>query len=137
MRLLPGEIIKHLDFSALVLINKEVVALTGEAHEHDEEDDRKLKALAKEVSESFSEQDFESRLVKEASLLAYKLATGQHFHEGNKRTALVAASAFLQMNGRSMNIKDDALVAVIDRAGVGRATLNEVQEAIGRLVRNE
>lgn len=35
----------------------------------------------------------------QAAVLAHGIAEGQHFLEGNKRTALVALSAFLSLNG--------------------------------------
>ena len=66
----------------------------------------------------------------------FRIATGQHFHEGNKRTSLVAGLAFLNMNGYTMDIRDKDLVAVIDRAGIAAASFNELHDAIKRLVRN-
>ncbi len=69
------------------------------------------------------------------SLFMRKLATGQHFHEGNKKTALVAGSAFLKVNGYTIDIRDAELVRLMDRAGVSGATLIEVLEVIRRLIR--
>ncbi|MBI3859490.1 MAG: type II toxin-antitoxin system death-on-curing family toxin [Thaumarchaeota archaeon] len=129
--------IRHLDFATLLLINKEVVALTNEKHEHDEEDDRRLRALTDAVVRNYNQEDREIALVRKAALLAFRIATGQHFHEGNKRTALVAASAFLKFNGCSIDIKADGLVSVIDRVGVARATLNELEAVMKKLVRVE
>ena len=113
--------IQHVDFQTLVLISREVVSLTGEEHEHDEEDDRRLKSLVEEVERSYNQEPFDKALIRKVSLLAFRLATGQHFHEGNKITALAAASAFLRMNNRSTDIKNPVMISVIDRAGVGVA----------------
>lgn len=134
---MAGKSIQHVDFFTLVLINKEVVSLTGEKHEHDEEDDRRLNSLVREVEDSYNQESLEEALVRKASLLAFRLATGQHFHEGNKRTALVATLAFLRMNSHSIDIKDRALVEVIDRAGMAGAKLNELEAIIGQLIEND
>ena len=64
------------------------------------------------------------------------MASGQYFHEGNKRTALVAGLAFLRMNGYSLDIRDEEFVSVLDRAGISTANLTDVRKTIRRLVRN-
>jgi len=134
---LVSKVIRNLDFPTLTLINKEVVLLTGERHEFDEEDERRIKSLADEVAGTYNEEEFEEALVRKTSLLVYRIASGQHFHEGNKRTALVAASAFLRMNGRSLDMKDQTLVTAVDRAGVATATLNELEKTIRKLIKDE
>jgi prophage maintenance system killer protein len=83
----------------LITINREVVSLTSEKHELDESDERRLKALVREVRRPAGEETFEAVIVEEASIVMFRIATGQHFHEGNKRTSLVAGLAFLNMNG--------------------------------------
>ena len=127
--------IRHLDFSTLVIVNKEVVSLTGERHEHTEEDDKRLRSIVKEVRATANDEQFEEAIVQKVSLLMHKLATGQHFHEGNKRTALVAGAAFLKVNGYTIGIRDAELVGLMDKAGISGATLIEVREVIRRLVR--
>ena len=128
--------VHHLDFDALVLINKEVVSLTGEEHQFNGEDARGMKSLLRDVEEAGAGEDLEETLLAKASLLMFGIASGQHFHEGNKRTALVAGIAFLQMNGRAVDIRDEGLVGVIDRAGVGRATLNDLTAKLRSLVKH-
>ena len=61
--------------------------------------------------------------------------SGQNFHEGNKRTALVAGLAFLKMNGYTLDIKDSRLVSVVDKAGMATVTLKEVEAVIQKLVK--
>ncbi len=129
--------ILNLDFATLLAINREVVSLTAEKHEHNDADDVRLQRLVEEAATSFNDEDLETALVHKASLLAFRIATGQHFHEGNKRTALVAASGFLKMNHRTIDIRDPGLVSVIDKAGVGNATLNEVIGVMERLTHSE
>jgi len=133
---LVGKPIRHMDFNALILINKEVVSLTGEKHEYTEEDERRIRSLLKDVEQREVEADFEEEILAKTSLLVFRIASGQYFHEGNKRTALVAGLAFLQMNGYTLDIKNTDLVAVVDRAGISAATLNDVHAALRRLIRS-
>ncbi len=129
--------IRHLDFSTLVMINREVVSLTGENHEYTGEDERRLKSLVEEVQTVSNNEEFGEAILQKTALLVYRIARGQHFHEGNKRTALVAASAFLQMNGYSLGIKNMELVSMVDKAGIATATLNDIQQIIRKVVGNE
>ena len=75
-------------------------------------------------------------MLMKSALLVFGLASGQYFHEGNKRTALVAGLAFLELNGLTMDVKDPALVSVVDRAGISTATLNEVLDIMKKLIRD-
>ena len=122
-----------LDLGTLVRINKEVVRLTREKHEYDEEDERRMRSMLKEI-ESIGGRGGRAEIVEKASLLVFRISSGQYFHDGNKRTALVAGMAFLAMNGYRMNIEDGELVPVLDRAGVSTATLNEVRSIMNRLI---
>ena len=92
--------------------------------------------MLKEVGEVGKNQEYGDAIIEKASLLIYKMASGQYFHEGNKRTALVAGLAFLRMNGYSLDIRDEEFVLVLDRAGISTANLNDVRKTIRRLVRN-
>lgn len=116
-------------------INRDVVALTKDLHEYTEEDERKLKIKLAGIESEASDEDFKEAVMRKASLLMFGIASGQHFHEGNKRTALVAGSAFLKMNGYELDLKAPDLVEIMDKAGVGLATLNDVHETVKRLVR--
>ena len=79
--------IRHVDFGTLVAINREVVSLTGEKHEFTDEDERRMKSLLKEVEDAAAADDYDAQILEKASLLVFRIAAGQHFHEGNKRTA--------------------------------------------------
>lgn len=125
-----------MDFDTLVLINREVVSLTKEKHEFTEEDERRIRSMLKDVEQLGDDVDSEDAIIGKASLLIFRIASGQYFHEGNKRTALVAGLSFLQMNRFSADIKNADLVAVVDRAGIATATLNDVRAVLRRLVRN-
>ena len=128
--------IHYLDFDTLALVNKEVVSLTSERHEYTDEDEKRLKAMLREVRGVSRGSGFEAAILEKASVLIFRIASGQHFHEGNKRTALVAGLAFLETNGYTLDIKNPDLVSVVDRAGISTATLNDIQATLKKLVRN-
>lgn len=119
----------------MILINKNVESLTGEEHRYEHEDERRAMSLLEHV-ENVKAASRHEEILQEASLLVFGLASGQYFHEGNKRTALVAGLAFLELNGSTMDIRDPTLVSVVDRAGISTATLNDVREIMNRLVKD-
>ena len=121
--------VSHMAFEDLVGVNREVVVLTGEAHAYSEPDGEKIAALADEVKTRGNDKDYGEAVPDKASLLMFKLASGQYFRAGNKRTAIVAGDAFLRKNGYVMDIADTAL----DKAGVGAATLDDVYSEVERL----
>ena len=103
--------IHHIDFETLVLINKKVVSLTGEEHRYEHEDERRARSLLEQI-ENLNAASRREEILQEASLLVFGLASAQYFHEGNKRTALVAGLAFLELNGSTRDVKDPALVSL-------------------------
>ncbi len=128
--------IRYLDFSIVAKINRSVVALTKDLHEYSEDDEEKLKIKLTGIKSEGSDEDFKEAVTRKAALLMFGIASGQHFHEGNKRTALVAGAAFLRMNGYEVDLEAPDLVAIIDKAGIGLATLNDVDETVKRLIRD-
>ncbi len=128
--------VRYFDVKTLVKINAEVVSLTGDKHEYTKEDERKLRRLLNEVEETGNEEERNESIIRKVSLLIFGVANGQYFHEGNKRTALVAAETFLKGNGYTMDMKDKDLVQAVDKAGIGQATLSQVSTVIRRLIRN-
>ena len=126
--------IHHIDFETLVSINKEVVALTKEEHGYAPADGRKLKKLIREVEQRADNQDFEEAVAEKSALLVYDIARGQYFHAGNKRTALVAGLAFLAKNLHSIDIRNEELVATVDKAGIAAADLDDLLAVIQSLI---
>lgn len=122
--------IHHMDFEALVGVNREVVALTGETHGYTSADGQKLSELTREVEQRSDNQEFEDAVPEKAALLVFKVASGQYFHAGNKRTALVAGLVFLAKNGFRADITNADFVSIVDRAGIGAADLDDVYGAI-------
>jgi death-on-curing family protein len=126
--------IHHMDFETLVQVNREVVALTGEPHGYAEADGKKLSSLVKEVELRAGNQDFEEAVAEKAALLVYKVASGQYFRAGNKRTALVAGLAFLAKNGYTVDIEKPEFVTAVDKAGIAAADLDDLYTVIQELV---
>jgi prophage maintenance system killer protein len=122
--------IHHMDFDVLVNVNKTVVDLTGEPHSFTEADRSKLAELVQEVEQRADNQEFEEAVPEKASLLMFKIASGQYFRAGNKRTALVAGLAFLAKNGYSVDITNPELVSTVDRVGVAAAGLDDLNALI-------
>ena len=125
--------IHHPDFETLVAVNREVVALTKEPHGYSEADGTKLVELLKEMEHRADNQEFDEAVVDKAALLVFKLASGQYFRTGNKRTALVAGAVYLAKNGYSIDLGNTDLVSTVDRAGIAAASLDEVYNILRRL----
>ncbi len=116
----------HMDFETLMTVNRQVVALTGEAHEYSAADGEKLRSLIKEVELRADNQEPDEAIPEKAALLVFKLASGQYFHAGNKRTSLLAGLTFLAKNGYKIDMSNSEFVSTVDRAGIGAATLDDV-----------
>lgn len=125
--------LQSLEFDTLVGINKQVVSLTGDPHGYTPEDDSSMRSLLKRVEELDDIDDRKALILNKAALLILGIASGQHFHEGNKRTALVAGLAFLEMNGYKLDIKDPRLVSVVDKAGIAAAVISDVRRVVEHL----
>jgi prophage maintenance system killer protein len=126
--------IHHMDFETLVEVNGQVVALSGEPQGYTPADRKKLTALVTDVEHRADNQYFEEAVAEKAALLVFKLASGQYFRAGNKRTALVAGLAFLAKNGYSVDIEKHGLVSVVDKAGIGAANLDDLYTFIRRML---
>ena len=127
--------VHHMDFEAVVGVNREVVALTGEPCEYSTADGKKLSDLVKEVELRADNQEFEDAVTDKAALLVFKTASGQYFRAGNKRTALVLGLVFLRKNGHTVNIQDTEFVSAVDKAGMGAAGLDELYGIVRRLIK--
>ncbi len=127
--------IHHMDFEALLTVNREVVLLTSEPHEYTPADGEKLKELLADVAERASNEKFDEAVSEKAALLVFKIASGQHFRGGNKRTALVAGLVFLRKNGRKIDIADPTLVSTVDRVGMAGASLDDLYAVMAGLVK--
>lgn len=127
--------IHYLDFDTLLMVNKAVVQLTKEPHEFTPADGEKLKELLVEVEERANGEKLEDALSEKAALLVFKIAYGQHFRGGNKRTALLAGYIFLRKNGHKIDITDSSFVSAVDKVGIAAATLDDLYGVMQGLVK--
>lgn len=130
---MAGRTVHHLDFDTLVGINRRVVALTGEPHGYSPADGEKLSGIVKEIEQRADNQDPQEAVTEKAALLVYRIASGQYFRAGNKRTALVAGLVFLIKNGYKVDITNADFVSTVDKAGVAAATLDDLYDVLRRL----
>jgi prophage maintenance system killer protein len=126
--------VHHMDFEAVVGVNREVVTLTGEKCEYSTADGKKLADLVKEVELRADNQEFEDAVTDKAALLVFKAASGQYFRAGNRRTALVLGLVFLHKNGYTINIQDPEFLSAVDKAGMGAAGLDELYGILRRMI---
>lgn len=124
--------VHHLTFDALTDVNRAVVVLSKEEHGYSEADAQKLRDLVVEVENRAEDREHDEAALDKCSLLVFKIASGQYFRAGNKRTALVAGTIFLLKNGHSLDISDPELVSMVDRVGIAGATLEELHAALER-----
>lgn len=124
--------VHHLTFDALTDVNRVVVALSKEEHGYSEADAQKLQELVVEVENRAEDREYDEAVLDKCSILVFKIASGQHFKAGNKRTALVAGAVFLMKNGHSLDISDPEFVSMVDRVGIAAATLEELHTALDR-----
>ena len=126
--------VHHMDFETLVSVNKEVVELTNEPHEFTNADKQKMKELLAEAESVASDEGFEQGVIAKAVFLVFKIASGQHFRGGNKRTAIVAGYVFLRKNAHSIGIQDKGLLSAVDKVGIAAESLDELQRVVEALV---
>jgi death-on-curing protein len=74
-------------------------------------------------------------LALQAAVLAHGIAEGQHFIDGNKRTALIAMLTFLEINGWGVEATDPVLASWILSFSAG-ATPEAVAELLTSAMRS-
>ncbi|MGN6373184.1 MAG: type II toxin-antitoxin system death-on-curing family toxin [Solirubrobacteraceae bacterium] len=77
----------------------------------------------------------EADLALQATVLAHGIAEGQQFIDGNKRTALIAMLAFLEINGWGLEASDPELADWILSFSRG-ATPEDVAELVASAMRS-
>ncbi|MCW2970741.1 MAG: death-on-curing family protein [Solirubrobacterales bacterium] len=76
----------------------------------------------------------DAHLALQAAVLAHGIAEGQQFIDGNKRTALIAMLAFLEINGWRVEASDPELADWILSFSAG-ATPDDVAGLVGSAMR--
>jgi death-on-curing protein len=72
----------------------------------------------------------------QAAVLAHGIAEGQHFLEGNKRTALVALHTFISINGYTIDASQEERASWIISLGQG-ATVDQLAQRVRTALRAE
>jgi len=88
-------------------------------------DPSRLRAAIERPRSGFGDFELFSSVFQRAAALAHALAAGHPFVDGNKRTALLAAEAMLEINGLRLCASDDEAVAAILALATGRMTVDE------------
>ncbi len=70
-----------------------------------------------------------------AAAYLFHLATTQGFLDGNKRTALICASAFLQMNGYELDVEDDSMYPIAMAVANNQMTKDELADWMQQRIR--
>jgi death-on-curing protein len=76
-------------------------------------------------SASFGGEDMHATLTEKAAAYAFHIAKNHPFLDGNKRTALAAALAFLHINGVHIEATDEEYVALGLGLAAGTVTKSE------------
>ena len=79
-------------------------------------------------------EKFEDAVAEKAVLLVFKIASGQHFRSGNKRTAMVAGLVFLRKNGFSIEIDSEAFASTVDKVGIAASNFDDLYEVMKGLI---
>lgn len=101
----------YLDAEMIVMIHdqilKETSGLPGIRY------DGAVDSCAAQPRQSFSGHEFFTTIHEKAAALAYYIATGHPFVDGNKRTAYESMRVFLIINHWNLNTTDEESIAVM------------------------
>ena len=79
-------------------------------------------AIARPAHTAFG-RDVHPTIAQKAAALLESLVMNHPFVDGNKRTGVLAAFVFLELNGRSAETDDDGLVGTVHESIAGRIDL--------------
>jgi death-on-curing protein len=82
-------------------------------------------ACARPRSTAFGEDAYPALEAKAAALL-HSLARNRALADGNKRLAWLATTVFLDLNGRSVGLDDEAAFQLVMDVAVGRADVDTI-----------
>jgi death-on-curing protein len=120
---------RYVTFDGLVAYHREVMA------EHGQPatlmwPEKLAAAVERPKTEAFGEEAF-STPAEKAAVLLQSIVIGHPFMDGNKRTALGAMLAFLEINSVPLDVEEDALYDFVIAVTTGE--LREVAAIAGRL----
>ncbi|MDE7024155.1 MAG: type II toxin-antitoxin system death-on-curing family toxin [Ligilactobacillus sp.] len=97
---------QKMDLELLAGLNEDAEKIFKEEWFYGIKDEDALKSLLARVDNCFFEFEPYPTTVSKAKVFWYTIATKQMFNNGNKRTALLTALAFLKLNGYKLDFKD-------------------------------
>lgn len=116
-----------LNLADVIALNREIVLWSDEPHQllHPENLES---AIARPInSYHYGNTD----VAYLAADLLYGIAANHPFIQGNKRTALVAAEAFLRMNGFDLHLPDrDFVAAMVINAVTGSVSVDDMADML-------
>lgn len=90
----------------------------------------RVHAIAGTPQQTFDGEDLYPSLAEKAAALAFGLAKGHAFKDGNKRMAALALPVFVGMNGHRLNMDDVTMVHIILDVVAGAMTQDDLAQAI-------
>jgi death-on-curing protein len=120
---------RYVTFDGLVAYHREVMAALGQSATL-MWPEKLHAAIERPQTEAFGEEAFPS-LAEKASVLLQSIVIGHPFMDGNKRAALGAMLAFLELNGVPLEVADDPLYDFV--IAVTTSELREVADIAARL----
>ena len=93
-----------------------------------------LESAVAQPQMTYGAEDLYPDVFLKAAVLAYTIAESQIFIDGNKRTALVAALAFLRVNGHDVPPAEDRLYEAMIAIAKKTMTKEDLAELLRELV---
>lgn len=94
-----------------------------------------FKSAIYEPQQSFNGEDLYPDIISKASCYLRSLAMNHPFHDANKRTALLSASVFLEMNGYKMTGSNDDLYNLVKEIVEEKSSIEQISEKLNPYIR--
>ncbi len=75
------------------------------------------------------------KLGKRAAIILHDIITSHVFLDGNKRTAFVSAVTVIELNGKKVEIADEAVLDLVYGIANGKYNISEVENIIERCIK--
>ena len=120
--------VRHLSIEDVEWAHERILEATG--GERGDLARANLEFVLEAVKDIGLDLDFEKSIVKKAAFFLHNLVTRHPFVNGNKRTAIEVAKAFLELNGHSLRAGTEQMVTMVTRVGSGETSLDQVGDWI-------
>lgn len=92
-----------------------------------------IKSIINRVDDEFYGKTMHETIIKRAAFYWYEIATHQAFHNGNKRTALLAMLSYLKLNNYKLiteNLSDAKLYKYTVKIAEGNFSMDDIEKMI-------